>query len=163
MNLFILDKDPIVSAQKFYDKMGSKYAFKMLIELGQLICSAGFSDVYKTIPQGKELQEWIKENPHYTKLYFTELSRLCQGSSLKIRKETLNNIFNICHDINISSFYYECSEMGYEYIWDACFRYSKDYVCSIPSKTLLPINECIKQTELYLDWKKERLTKNESI
>ena len=162
MNLFILDKDPIVSAQKFYDKMGSKYAFKMLIELGQLICSAEISDVYKTIPQGKELQEWVKENPHYIKYYFSKLFNLCRESNLSLKEQTVKNIASIIGDLCDYSYYFECSDLGFEYIYDAYFRYSKEYKCDIPSKTLLSIDDCIRETELYLDWKKD-IIKNKKI
>ena len=56
MFLLILDKDPIRSAHLIPDKL----KFKQLIELGQLVCSAGISDIYKPIKQGKQLQEWKK-------------------------------------------------------------------------------------------------------
>lgn len=52
MMLIILDKNPLKSAELVPDKI----KFKQLIELGQLICSAGISDVYKPIKQGKELE-----------------------------------------------------------------------------------------------------------
>ena len=35
------------------------------------------------------------------------------------------------------------------------FRYAKEYLCNIASKTLLPINECIEQYNAYLNWKLE--------
>lgn len=54
--LLILDKNPILAA----NLVPSKLKFKQLLELSQLICSAGISGVYKKIPQGKEIQNCIK-------------------------------------------------------------------------------------------------------
>ena len=49
MMFIILDSCPIQAVYKLPEKI----RFKQLIELAQLICSAGFSDIYKKIPQGK--------------------------------------------------------------------------------------------------------------
>ena len=64
MFLLVLSVDPITSANLIPDKL----KFKQLIELGQLICSVGISDVYKPIRQGKEIQKWIKKYPEWKKL-----------------------------------------------------------------------------------------------
>lgn len=58
MMLLILDKNPILAA----NLVPSKLKFKQLLELSQLICSAGISGVYKKIPQGKEIQNWKDAN-----------------------------------------------------------------------------------------------------
>ena len=63
MFLLVLDKDAVKSAQLVPDKI----KFKQLIELCQLICSAGYSNVYKKINQGKELQNWIIRNSVWIK------------------------------------------------------------------------------------------------
>ena len=68
MQLYILDKNPIISANLIPDK----YKFKMLIELGQLICSVGLSNVYKPIKQGKELQTWVSDNKWWIYDYYNE-------------------------------------------------------------------------------------------
>ena len=69
MMLLILDENPILAA----NLVPSKLKFKQLLELSQLICSAGISDVYKKILQGKEIQNWILENPAWVYRYFDTL------------------------------------------------------------------------------------------
>lgn len=142
MQLLILDKDPIKSAQLVPDK----YKFKMLIELGQLICSAGISDVYKRIPQGKELQEWVKENKAWSLLYFAELfDWSCRNVNLKL--ETYKSLNKIKWHL------FESVDEPKNEPTHAHFRYAKEYKCNIPSKTLLPIDECIAEYKKYLEWK----------
>lgn len=140
IQLYILDKDPIISAQRVPDK----YKFKMLIELGQLICSAGISDAYKPIKQGQELQVWVDIYRPYTYIYFNEL--LCWSIyNIKLKPDTLNKLVKIRQDLE---------EVVYEHIYSepthAYFRYHKDYKCDVESKTLLQIDECIKYYEDYL-------------
>lgn len=143
MMLIILDKDPIRSAHLVPDRI----KFKQLIELGQLVCSAGISDIYKSIPQGKELQEWVKRNPEWTYFYMRSLLEDCMhvvDMSNVTRLDILNmlaNLILICDD-----------RMHYS-IDTGVFRYSKDYKSNIPSKTELPIDECINEYKKYVEWK----------
>lgn len=150
MQLYILDKDPIKSAQLIPDK----YKFKMLIELGQLICSAGLSDVYKPIPQGKELQQWVKIYPFWTYKYACQLLMWSEGS-VKIKKDTVDRLFKIIFD---DLWGYSLNNKENIIPVYAYFRYSSNYKCNIPSKTLLPINECIEQYKKYLHWKLDKTT-----
>lgn len=145
MQLYILDKDPAISASLIPDR----YKFKMLIELGQLICSAGISNVYKSIPQGKELQEWVKENKSWILLYFIELYEW-SAINLNLKNETCDSLNKIKWHLfeSIDKITYE---PNYAY-----FRYSKDYVCDIQSKTLLPIEMCINEYKKYVLWKNEQ-------
>lgn len=69
MMLVVLSKWPKKAARLVPDKI----KFKQLLELGQLVCFAGISSVFKPIPQGKEIQEWIRKNPRWTFLYFENL------------------------------------------------------------------------------------------
>lgn len=146
MMLIILDKDPVKSAQLLPDKI----KFKQLIELCQLICSAGISNVYKPIKQGKHLQNWILKNPIWTKKFAIALYELCK--SINMSKSTMKNIIDI-----ISSIPYEISKD--KEIETAIFRYSKDYECKIFTNTELPIEECIKQYKKYIEWKKKKNVK----
>lgn len=59
MMLIVLDKNPITAAKLVPNNL----KFKQLLELAQMLCSCGFSNLYKKIPQGKAIQEWIKQNP----------------------------------------------------------------------------------------------------
>lgn len=142
MQLYILDKDPIKSAQLVPDK----YKFKMLIELGQLICSAGISDAYKRIPQGKELQEWVSNNTAWTYFYYKELYYWCINN-INMKESTIYNIKIILNSI-YNPVYCYLQEPTRAY-----FRYAKEYECNVPSKTLLPIEDCISEYKKYLEWK----------
>lgn len=144
MQLYILDKDPVVSAQMIPDK----YKFKMLIELGQLICSAGLSNVYKPIPQGKELQQWVKDNTLWTYKYFYELFSW-SIDNIKMKEDTNTKLMILKWDLWGNRF------LRQDLITPshAYFRYASAYQCVIPSKTLLPIEVCIEAYKEYLKWK----------
>lgn len=144
MFLLVLDKNPVKAAELVPDKL----KFKQLLELCQLICSAGISNVYKPIKQGKELQEWIKKYPEWILFYMETLFNFCcincNLSIETIHKQTIisKDLLSVCKD--------------YSFILEsAIFRYSKDYQCNIPTNTELPINECIEQYKKYIEWKKE--------
>lgn len=146
MFLLILDKDPIRSAHLIPDKL----KFKQLIELGQLVCSAGISDVYKPIKQGKQLQEWIKNNPEWTYFYMNALNDDC-GHIVNMRGNTRLDILNI-----LASLLLTCNDRLHYDIKTGVFRYSKDFewFTKHPTNTELPIKECIKEYKKYVEWKK---------
>lgn len=142
MQLYILSKDPIRSASLIPDK----YKFKMLIELGQLTCSAGISNQYKKIAQGKELQSWVSENKEYTYVYYDTLYRW-SVDNICMKDETLIKILRIREDLK--------RQVGYNYNepTHAYLRYAKEYKCNVASKTLLQIDNCIEEYQKYLNWK----------
>ena len=89
MMLIILDKDAIKSAELIPDSL----KFKQLLELCQLICSAGYSDVYKKVPQGKDIQQWILKNPIWTKKFAIALYELC--NFVNMSESTMKNILDM--------------------------------------------------------------------
>lgn len=147
MFLLVLDKDPIKSAKLVPDKI----KFKQLIELGQLICSAGISDVYKPIKQGKELQEWVRKNKGWCYFYFTSLLNY-SAIYAKLKAETYFKLATIRYDLRSSTIL----NPNDFYVETAIFRYSKDYECMTKYKTNteLPIRECVKEYKKYVEWKK---------
>ena len=48
---------------------------KELIEVNNLICSAGISNVFKGTVKNEALTEWIKQNSRYIFFYYTRLIR----------------------------------------------------------------------------------------
>ena len=68
MQLYVLDKNPVTSANLLPDK----YKFKMLIELAQMVSTITCS-AYKPVRQGKVIMNWIKNNGNYTKMYYNTL------------------------------------------------------------------------------------------
>lgn len=150
MQLYILDKNPVFSANKLILAMGYKYSFKMLIELGQLICSAGYSDAYKPIPQGKVFQEWIKKHDIWTWGYFNKLIHSMAFSGMDIKDETYARLYKIRRDL-------EERLSGELEIHEAPFRYAKEYKSDIPTDTILNIDECIREYYKYIDWKNSKI------
>lgn len=144
MFLLVLDKNVKRAAQAIPDKL----KFKQLLELCQLICSAGYSDIYKPIRQGKHIQEWIKVNQVWTKTFGVLLLAWCT-ENMTLKKETFENIFSILASVPVSC-YVGCEAET------AIFRYSKDYEDFTIFKTNseLPIKDCVKEYKKYVEWKK---------
>ena len=143
MQLYILDKNPIISASLVPDK----YKFKMLIELGQLLAGAGISNVYKPIKQGKELQAWVSEHRDYIYSYFNKLLRWSK-SHINMSDSTVAKLEQIGLDLADS-----IGKVAEKEPTHAYFRYAKEYKCDVASKTLLPIDDCIAEYKKYLEWK----------
>ena len=77
MMFFILDKNPKEAVKYLVENAPRVLKCKQLLELGQLICSCGYSDVYKKVQQGKEIQKWIKKNVAWVSAYYGELLKYC--------------------------------------------------------------------------------------
>lgn len=144
MFLLILDKDAIKSAEL----VPKGLRFKQLLELCQMICSAGYSDIYKKIYQGKELQYWIVRNSVWTKKYALALLELCD-KNVNISNDTYKNIIDIIASIP----YEKHKDKDIDY---AIFRYSKDYSSKYDTNTELPIDKCICEYNKYVDWKRQK-------
>ena len=143
MQLLILDTNPIISASL----VPNKYKFKMLIELGQLLASAGLTNVYKPIKQGKELQTWVSSHRHYTYSYFDKLFRWSK-SHVNMSSETIAKLEQIQTDL-----LNQLGKVAEKVPTHAYFRYAKEYKCDVPSKTLLPIEDCIAEYKKYINYK----------
>ena len=146
MFLLILDEYPVKAANLVPDKL----KFKQLLELCQLICSAGLSDVYKPIRQGKDLQTWVKNNQPFVYLYGSTLYDWCKYNT-KLSIDTRINFLDILLSLNKENTYFDSTT--------AIFRYSKGYKCDIPSNTELPIKECVEHYKKYVEWKKANKVK----
>lgn len=119
-----------------------KYKFKMLIELAQMISTlTGVG--YKPIKQGKELVSWIDEHRHYTFFYFAWLF-LWSKKNINMKPQTQKSLYIILKSLPPLS--PKVPHMAY-------FRYKSGYECDVESKTLLPVDICIKEYEKYLNWK----------
>ena len=145
MFLLVLDKDPKKSAQL----VPKKLKFKQLLELCQLVCSAGISNVYKPVKQGKKIQEWILKNKIWIYKYLHELFFWWLDHS-RFNIKTLQDISKIEEDV----IKYIGENKRGVHPRTAIFRYSKDYISDIPSNSELPIEICIKEYERYIDWKR---------
>lgn len=146
MMLIVCDAFPISAAIYLVNIMGYRYAFKQLIELAQLVSSAGFSTVYKKRPQGKEIQDWIRRNPQWTHDYMMCLQHECR---FMMSDKTCSTLSSILNALPTSNMIYTAST--------CIFRYSKDYKSSYQTNSELPINIGAKEYRKYLEWKKEHV------
>lgn len=151
MMLIILDKNPHKSAELVPDRL----KFKQLLELGQLICSAGISNVFKPIKQGRVLQEWVKNNKLWVDKYFVDLFNW-SIKNINLKRQTYNKLFKI--RLNLSD------SIGYIKIRHpktAIFRYIKDYTefTKYKSDSELPINIAVKEYQKYIKYKEEEYNK----
>lgn len=151
MMLIVCDTDPKKAVDYLVNNSSQRFYTKQLLELYQLICSCGYSSIFNKIPQGKEIQAWIKQNPKWTMCYLYHLLDKCKnyykpvtmGKFHKINKETLN-ILNLTIE-NINS---------YPEINTIIFRYRKDYNgTNYSTNSELPTDLAIKEYKKYLNWK----------
>lgn len=149
MMLIILDKHPVIASGKLAKLTPAKFQFKQVIELAQLVCSAGISNVYKKVPQGKEIQKWILKNPLWTYHFMRELFYSC-AYSVDISNTTNIRILQILHDLNTycnktrvkGDIALEC-QTG---IW----RYKASYISPYPTNTELSVEVTEKLYEDYI-------------
>lgn len=152
MMLIVLDKYPTIAARKLIDRTSKQFAFKQLIELGQLICSTGVSNVYKPVSRGKEIQNWILRNPCWVSTFYLALFVYLQDI-INMTEDSKKKIRRIRYDLE------ENIQKTGKYSWNkaissAIFRYKKDYKnTKHKTNTELPINEAIEEYEKYLKWK----------
>lgn len=140
--LIILDENPIQAAHKVPDKL----KFKQLLELCQMICSCGYSDLYKKVHQGKEIQAWIKETPNWVDSYGYQLFWWCK-KNINLKLKTRLDISFILEALRVRT------DSDKQEISSAIFRYSKGYESKHETNTELPIREAIKEYEKYMKWK----------
>lgn len=151
MMLIILDKNPIIAVKKLVKLTDKRFYHKQLIELCQLICSAGFSKVYKKIYRGKEIQQWIKENINFTFKYLDELFYQCH-THLNMSETSTNRIIQIMSDLQ----FYVLKTQKFE-AKDAVFRYHKSYNLSkFNSNEKLDIFTACKEYQKYIKWKTDK-------
>ena len=146
MMLVIADRNPSKNATYIVENTNKNFLFKSLLELAQLICSCGLSNIYKKVHRAKEIQGWILENKlwvyrYYTALYFTCLS------SVKAKPETFLKLYTIRDDL----FEFVKNKRRLSYPKTAIFRYKKGYITKYKTNTELPLDECIKEYRKYIE------------
>lgn len=140
MMFLILDENPVKSALLVPDKL----KFKQLLELAQMISTITGS-VYKPVRQGKEIQEWIKKYPDYTKFYYKTLYAWC-FENVNMQEKTIKDLMTIY----LSLSYKEIDIFP----TTAIFRYNKKYNHTrFENNSELPIKMAIYEYKKYLCWK----------
>ena len=158
MMLLIPKNTPMGCIDYILDNFGTNYLSTQVKELMQLICSAGYSKVYKKIPQGKVIQNWIKschENEMFIMMYLEYIFYL---DCLNIKADTKEKYIQIYQDF--SDVVFNNWADSYD-IKTAIFRYKKEYskYTDIPTDTELNIKEANKEYRKYLIWKKQEFLK----
>ena len=149
MMLIICDKTPQGAVDYLVKHTNENFVFKQLLELGQLICSAGISDVYKPIKQGKELQEFCKEHIEWIYMFFNELF-IWAEKNIKMSETTHEKLCAIRLDI-----YFNLTKTEWTEPKTAIFRYVKEYAefTEYESNSELPIEVVTELYKEYIKWK----------
>lgn len=91
MNIFYLDKSPVVSAQLQCDK----HVVKMILESAQLLCTAhqeldGFnSDLYKTTHKNHPSAVWVRQSSYHYSWLYHHMAALSEEYSYRYYKRHL--------------------------------------------------------------------------
>ena len=145
MMLIVTDKNPYKAASWLLDNTNKNFCFKQLLELAQLISSAGISNVYKPVNQGKELQAWILKHKLWTYRFYTALFFWCMGS-VNCKPKTLKDLSDIRYDLADSLDHYKrCCKPK-----TAVFRYKEGYVSKYPTNSELPFDVCTEEYKKYI-------------
>ena len=148
MMLIIAEKNPYKAVAWLQDNTNNNFCFKQMLELAQLICSTGMSNVYKPVKQGKEIQTWILKHKLWTYRFFTALFFWCTGN-VRCKPKTLKDLSDIRYDLWDSMTHFKrCNTPK-----TAIFRYKEGYVSEYPTNSELPIDVCIECYQRYLEWK----------
>lgn len=139
MMYLILDINPVKSALLVPNRL----KFKQLLELAQMI-STITNSVYKPVNQGKEIMQWIKKYPNYTKIYFKTLYKWCE-QHIKMKYKTKGDLQTIYNSLEYSKWQ---SYPNY-----AIFRFNKNYSINYDNNVELPIELIAKEYKKYLVWK----------
>lgn len=146
MMYIITSKNPREAVDYLIKNTNKNFCFKQLIELSQLISSSGISNQMKRIPQGKELQEWIKDNPYYTHNFYLSLCAYCI-ENIKMKLETIVKLVNINSDL----LNYTIKKHATDKLTHAYFRYNKNYKSEYKTKSLLPVEIACKEYKKYIE------------
>lgn len=150
MMLIIADKSPDKAVDYLVEHTNKNFVFKSLLELAQLICSCGISNVYKPVKQGKELQRWIREHIFWTYSYFSHLFIWC-SENIKLKEKSKQKLLKIAKDLK--SILLENRMLFTIWITTTIFRYKQGYKCEYESNSELPIDVAVNEYRKYLDWK----------
>lgn len=146
MMLIIADKDPYKNARYIAERTNKNFLFKSLLELGQLICSAGVSSTFEKVNRGKEIQNWILKNKLWVYRYYNELFFSCL-SKINMKSLTAWKLWKIRDDL------WESIEKRKRIVYPktCIFRYKKGYNSKYESNSELPLEEGIKEYRKYIE------------
>ena len=149
MMLLICDRRPEKAVKYLVENTKPSYVFKQLLELCQLICSTGISDIYKPVRPGKELRAWILKHKLWVCRYMNALWFEVIASEMNVKPRTLADMRLIYYALYDSCpSHKRCSTPK-----TAIFRYKKEYKSVIRTNSEIPIDVCVECYQRYLEWK----------
>ena len=122
---------------------------KELIEVNNLICSAGISNVFKGTAKNKVLIEWVKRNSRYIFFYYTRLIQWAWNNN-RVPYKTYVKLKSVREDLSFFMQYNNCTEESPKTI---VFSYDSNYKSPIPNNTEVPTLKGIHLYREYLAWK----------
>lgn len=122
---------------------------KELIEVNNLICSAGISSVFKGTAENKVLIEWVKRNSRYIFFYYTRLIQWAHNKG-RVPYQTYIKLRSVREDLSFFMQYNNCTEESPKSI---VFSYDSNYESPIPNNTEVPTLKGIHLYREYLTWK----------
>ena len=147
MMLILCSDIPKENVEYLIKHTNKNFVFKSLLELLQLVCSAGISDVFRPLQQGIKLREWILEHKSWTYWYCMFLYDYCIYN-LNLKFATIYKIKTIIRDLHNSTNVFIVEMPSH-----AIFRYKQGYKSKYETNSELPIYECCKEYKKYIDWK----------
>jgi hypothetical protein len=144
--LVVAEKSPIENAFYIKNNTNKNFLFKSLLELAQLICSCGISNVFKRVHRAKEIQNWILKNKLWVYRYYNALYFMCL-KEINAKPITFVKLYKIREDL------YELvkNKRRITYPKTAIFRYKKGYSTKYKTNSELPIEECMKAYREYIE------------
>lgn len=135
---------PKENVKYLIEHTNKNFVFKSLLEVLQLVCSAGISDVFCPLKQGKLLQKWVLEHKSWTYWYIMFLYKYCV-ENLNMKFETIYKFKTIIRDLHNSTDVFTIEMPSH-----AIFRYKQGYESEYETNSELPIDICCEEYKKYL-------------
>lgn len=148
MMLIITSPNPKEVVDWLVENTNKQFVWKQLLEVLQLVCSAGISNTYKPLKQGFGLQNWIKNHKEWIFWYIMSLYEWCYYN-IDLKIETMASVQNILSDLHNSI----DVTMDEKYPTTAIWRYSKEYLSEYATNSELPIEVVTELYKEYIKWK----------
>ena len=145
MMLIITSPNPMEAVDWLVENTDKRFCWKQLLELCQLIASAGITDKMDALSRGKEIQKWITKHKSWTYSYMVCLVNWAK-KNIKMSMATVYKIDNIRSDLfKVAT--------DFKKPTTAIWRYSKEYSSEYATNSELPIEVVTELYKKYIKWK----------
>lgn len=145
MMLIITSPDSKECVDWLVENTDKRFCWKQLLELCQLLASAGITDKMDALSRGKEIQKWITKHKSWTYSYMVCLVNWAK-KNIKMSMATVYKIDNIMFDLFKVATDFKKPKTA---IW----RYSKEYESEYSTNSELPIEVVCELYKEYIKWK----------